>query len=110
LRSVRSHGGIQSASREKVSEPSTRNFRIRTTKTSETSLTIRFSFWFLFPVANYATLPLEIASDPSHELAPTCFGCDRDFPDVRVPPASPPFELARLALGLSPAGLESLSG
>ncbi|RSH91414.1 hypothetical protein EHS25_009713 [Saitozyma podzolica] len=60
------------------------------------------SFWFLFPVANYATLPLEIASDPSHELAPTCFGCDRDFPDLSDIGIN--LGVASQAEGVSPTG------
>ena len=39
------------------------------------------SFWFLFPVANYDTLPLE-AVDDENKLEPSCFGCDAQFPSV----------------------------
>lgn len=37
-----------------------------------------YSFWFLFPVARYGTVPLEAIQDP-HPPKPilsTCFGCD----------------------------------
>lgn len=45
------------------------------------------SFWFLFPVANYTTLPLAIAQEEeiTEPLSPTCYGCDKLFPPVRDP-------------------------
>jgi hypothetical protein len=77
-------GGVKSAPGEKVSK--TPRFPL------QYSL-MEISFWFLFPVANYGILPLEIASDPNKQLAETCFGCDIDFPDVRYPfPSYLPFD------------------
>ena len=42
------------------------------------------SFWFLFPVANYATIAADEARAEAAEetLLPDCFGCAKPFPNV----------------------------
>lgn len=40
------------------------------------------SFWFLFPVANYDTLPYDPSLPDSQNFAMSCQGCDVEFPSV----------------------------
>ncbi|KAL7424434.1 hypothetical protein Q5752_000117 [Cryptotrichosporon argae] len=55
------------------------------------------SFWLLFPVANYNTIPHAALAPP---LAPTCFGCDARFPSLAPLEAG----VARADDGVSPTG------
>lgn len=45
------------------------------------------SFWFLFPVANFAVFGIADAeaAEAEHRLSESCFGCDKPFPSVSLP-------------------------